>query len=289
MQKVSRNYYLLLLVFVLFVVVFYIFYLDFSSYKKGMKFVMLDVGQGDALFIESPTGVQILVDGGPPKEVLNKISQVMPFWDRSIDAILITNPDQDHIGGLVDIVKYYKVGQVFEPGTFNESDTYKNLKKEIENKNISRTDLKKGMVLDLGRGVFLETLFPDRDVSSFSTNDGSIVARLVYDDVSILLTGDATEKTEKLVLENNLIDKIDSDILKVPHHGSKSSSSYHFIEAVSPEYVLVSLGEDNKYGHPHQEVLNRFEEFGIKVLRTDEKGTIILKSDGKGYDFLFKK
>lgn len=245
-----------------------------------MKFAMLDVGQGDALFLESPSGVQILVDGGPPKKVMSKLSKVMPFWDRSIDAILITNPDQDHIGGLSDIVKYYKVGQVFESGTFNESFSYKNLKKEIENKKISSTDLKKGMVLDLGKGVFLEILFPDRDVSNFTTNDGSLVARLVYGDTSILLTGDATERTEKMILEASPVESIDSDILKVPHHGSKSSSSYRFVEAVSPEYALISLGKDNKYGHPHDEVLNRFEEFGVKVLRTDEVGTIIMKSDG---------
>lgn len=250
---------------------------------------MLDIGQGDALFIESPSGVQILVDGGPPKSVVKKLSKVMQFWDRSIDALIITNPDQDHIGGFDSVLKNYKVGQVFEPGTTSDSKTYENLKNEISNKGIKRSYLKKGMVLDLGGGVYLDVIFPDRDVSEFSTNDGSLVARLVYGETSFLLTGDTTEKTEKLMLDGNQVEELDSDVLKVAHHGSKSSSSFRFVEAVSPEYAIVSSGKNNKYGHPHQEVLNRFEEFGIKLLRTDESGSIILESDGQKIDFSFKR
>lgn len=254
-----------------------------------MKFVVLDIGQGDALFIESPSGVQVLVDGGPPKSVIKKLSKVIPFWDRSIDALIITNPDQDHIGGFEGVLKNYKVEQVFEPGTTSDSKTYENLKNEIYRRGIKSSYLKKGMVLDLGGGVYLDVIFPDRDVSEFSTNDGSLVAKLVYGETSILLTGDATEKTEEIILENSEVEELDSDILKVPHHGSKSSSSFRFIEEVSPEYALISLGKNNKYGHPHQEVLNRFEEFGIKLFRTDESGSIILESDGENFDFSFKR
>ncbi|MBP7006948.1 MAG: MBL fold metallo-hydrolase [Candidatus Pacebacteria bacterium] len=289
MHKSSKNYYLLFFAILLFILVIYIFYLDWASYHKKMKFAMLDIGQGDALFIESPSGVQMLVDGGPPKSVIKKLSKVMPFWDRSIDALIITNPDQDHIGGFDSVLKNYKVGQVFEPGTTSDSKTYENLKNEISNKGIKHSYLKKGMMLDLGGGVYLDVIFPDRDVSEFSTNDGSLVARLVYGETSFLLTGDTTEKTEKLMLDGNQVEELDSDVLKVAHHGSKSSSSFRFVEAVSPEYAIVSSGKNNKYGHPHQEVLNRFEEFGIKLLRTDESGSIILESDGQKIDFSFKR
>ncbi len=127
-----------LLVFVLFLLVVnvYLFRLDLQGLNKGLTFAMLDVGQGDALFIESPTGTQVLVDAGPPRKVLGPLTRLMSPFDRNIDAFIITNPDQDHIGGFLDILKTYEVEQVFEPGTLNDSKIYQNLKTEIKNKNI---------------------------------------------------------------------------------------------------------------------------------------------------------
>src|SRR3989344_3410990 len=114
----------------------FIFYLDWQGSHRGLTFAMLDVGQGDALFIESPTGTQILVDAGPPKKILSALSHRMSPFDRSLDAIIITNPDQDHIAGFSDLLKIYEVGKFFEPGTINDSKTYQNLKDEIRRKNI---------------------------------------------------------------------------------------------------------------------------------------------------------
>ena len=247
---------------------------------------MLDVGQGDALFIESPTGTQILVDGGPPRKILSALPRVMSPFDRSIDAIIITNPDLDHIGGFLEVLKKYKVGQVFEPGTFNESKTYENLEREIKNKNIPNTLARQGMRLDIGGGAVIDILFPDRDVSWWDANEGSIVAKLTYGEISIMLTGDATSETEKVVLEDYAAGKLASDILKVGHHGSRTSSSSEFVKAVSPSQVLISNGKDNKYGHPHQEVLDTLSSFGAKILRTDFLGTIIMKSDGQDMKFI---
>jgi competence protein ComEC len=240
---------------------------------------MLDVGQGDAIYIESPTGTQILVDGGPPRKVLVPLAKVMPPLDRTLDAIIITNPDADHMAGFLDVLKMYKVGAVFEPGTVNDSSTYENLEKEIKSKKIPHILAKKGMKLDLGGGAYIDILFPDRDVSDWERNDGSVIAKLTYGETEIMLTGDSTTKTEKIILENNSKEFLDVDILKVGHHGSRTSTSYNFVKTLTPEYALISNGEGNSYGHPHEEVLDVLNEFNTKILRTDMLGTIVFKCD----------
>ncbi len=286
MLSTAKNYGLFWLAILLLCLVGLIFYLDFVEAHRKLTFAMLDVGQGDALFIESPTGTQILVDGGPPRKILGRLTRVMPLFDRTIDAIIITNPDRDHMGGFLDVLKTYKVKQVIEPGTFNDdSAIYRELKEVIAKKNITNILAKKGMQIDLGGGVFLDILFPDRDVSTWTTNDGSIVARLSYGETSVMLTGDTTAETEKIILSENAKEALDSDILKVAHHGSKTSSSKAFVEAVSPEYALISDGKNNTYGHPHQQTLDTLSSLGIEVWRTDILGTIIMKSDGQTVTF----
>ena len=274
-----NNYKLLLLLLILLVINIFLFRLDLQSRKTGLTFAVMDVGQGDALFIESPTGTQILFDVGPARKIMGPLAKVMSPFDRSIDAIVLTNPDADHIGGFSEVFKNYKVGMVVEPGTVNDSRTYQNLKADILNKNIPNILAKSGMRLDLGGGVFIEILFPDQEVSNFNVNDGSVVARLYYGDTSIMLTGDSTLKTEKIILENIPKDSLKSTILKVGHHGSRTSSSDAFIKAIDPDFALISDGKDNKYGHPHAEVLDVLSLVGAKILRTDLLGTIIMKCD----------
>ncbi|MBY0376516.1 hypothetical protein K2P96_00900, partial [Patescibacteria group bacterium] len=166
MHQGRKNYWLLVLVLILIISLAYLFYLDFkSSNKKELTFAMLDIGQGDGLYIESPTGTQIMFDAGPPSKVLGLLTRVMSPFDKSIDALVITNPDADHISGFLDILKNYKVGAVFEPGTFNDSKTYQNLEDEIKRKHIPDIMVSKGMKLDLGGGAVVNILFPDQDVS----------------------------------------------------------------------------------------------------------------------------
>lgn len=289
MLEKCKKYGLLILTSALLVAVIFIFHLDWQNTHRKLTFAMLNIGQGDALFIESPTGAQMLIDGGPAGKIISKLSQVMPFYDRSIDAIIITNPDADHIAGFLSVLKNYKVGRVFEPGTFNDSKTYKNLKKEIENKKIPDILAKRGMRINLGGGAVLDILFPDRDVSNWTTNDGSIMARLSYGKTSVMLTGDATSETERIILSENPQSNLHSTILKVGHHGSHTSSSPEFVQAVSPEYALISDGKGNSYGHPHEETLGTLAKFGAKIFRTDELGTIIMKSDGINTKFSFRK
>jgi competence protein ComEC len=145
------------------------------------------------------------------------------------------------------------------------------------------------MRLDLGGGVFIDILFPDRDVASWATNDGSVVGRLTYGNTSIMLTGDATAKTEKIILSENDKNELKSEVLKVGHHGSRTSTSVSFAEAIAPTYALISDGKDNKYGHPHQETLDTLAGLGAKIFRTDLLGNIIMKSDGKKVTFSFQK
>ena len=280
MNPKRQRYGLLIFVLILVVLNIFLFRLDFKGLKRELTFAMLDVGQGDALFIESPTGTQVLVDTGPPRKILSGLARVMSPFDKNIDAIIITNPDQDHIGGFADILKAYKVGQVFQSGTQNDSKTFQNLKADIKNRNIPDILARKGMRLHLGGGAVIDILFPDRDVFDWSPNDGSIVGKLSYGDISIMLTGDSTIKTEKIILSESS-NILESDILKVGHHGSRTSTSLDFINVVKPEYAFISNGKDNKYGHPHQEVLDDLAAHGAKIFRTDLLGTIIVKSDGK--------
>ena len=272
-----KKYWLFLFAFLLLIANIFIFYFDWQNSHKGFTFAMFDVGQGDALFIESPTGTQILIDGGPPKKILSQLSSVMSPFDRSIDAIFVTNPDQDHIAGFLDILKVYEVDKMFEPGTLTDSKVYQNLKDEIRKNGVQDILVKKGMKIDMGGGVIIDILFPDRDVSSWSTNDGSIVARLTYGDTKIMLTGDASVKTEKIILEENYQEQLKSNILKVGHHGSRTSTSLEFLKVINPSYAFISDGKDNKYGHPHKEILDELNQFGAKVLRTDLLGAIIMK------------
>ncbi len=285
----SHAYILLVMLCMLIVINIYLFRLNSKEQNHELTFAMLDIGQGDGLFIESPTGTQILFDAGPPKKILGQLSKVMSPFDRRIDAIVVTNPDSDHIGGFADILKMYTVDQIFEPGTSNDSKTYQNLEDTIQKKHIPDILIKKGMRLDIGGGAVIDVLFPDRDVSTWERNDGSIVAKLTYGNTSIMLTGDATAETEKIILGEFSKETLHSTILKVGHHGSRTSSSASFVEEVAPTYALISDGKDNTYGHPHASTLQTLTQFGVKILRTDLLGTIIMKSDGKKESFNFRK
>ena len=249
-------------------------------------FSVLDIGQGDGLFIESPSGVQMLVDGGPIHKIMAPLSKVMPLYDKHIDAIMITNPDADHIGGFIDILKNYDVDYIIEPGTFNPSKTYATVEQLVTEKHVKKIIARRGMKLNLGSGAYVNILFHDRDVSTWTSNDGSIVARLSYGNNSVMLTGDATQSTEGIVLSENPARLLKSDILKVGHHGSRTSTSSAFVKAVDPTYTVISVGKDNKYGHPHKETLDTLNSFNIKTLRTDLLGTIVFKGDGN--NFIYK-
>ena len=256
--------------------------------NRTLTVAFLNIGQGDSIYIESPTHRKLIIDGGPDATMLSEIGKIMPWYDHNIDAIMITNPDVDHYGGFIDLLKRYHVGLVIEPGTVGASASYKTLEDLIVQKKIKKIIARRGSSLDFGGDVRLDILFPDRDVSKLATNNGSIIAQLVYASTSVMLTGDAPSATEEYVLAldktrvaaTNSRSQIKSDILKAGHHGSKTSASEPFVSAVAPRYAAISAGLDNKYGHPNQETLDLFDKFHIQTFITFKLGTIIFKSNG---------
>lgn len=266
----------------LFLFNFFVWYAILAEDRGGILTVsVLDIGQGDAIFIETPNGNQILIDGGPDNKILRRLGETLPFYDRSIDMLIVSNPDKDHIAGLIDVLRRYKVSKVMEPGTVSETAVYGELKKEIEKEKADKILARRGgrIVLDGKNGVFVDILFPDRDVSGVSTNDGSIVARLVYGDTAFLLTGDSPKAVENYLVSLDGA-KLRSDVLKVGHHGSKTSTSEMFLGYVSPEYAIISSGKNNKYGHPHKETTGSLQKFNIPYFNTATDGTIVFQSDG---------
>lgn len=242
----------------------------------------LDIGQGDAIFIDSPQHGKMLIDGGANRKVLSELGKILPFADKRIDVMIETHPDKDHIGGLPEVINRYEVGVFLEPGVESENTIDDELKKRVGQKNIPRILAKRGMVINFGDGTKLQILFPlpGQDVSNWETNSASIVARLVYGDKSFLLTGDSPIRIENVLLnlDQNLLD---SDVLKAGHHGSRTSTALPYAEAVSPEYAVISAGKDNTYGHPHKEVLDILEKVGAKIVSTAESGTIKFETNGK--------
>ncbi len=265
----------------LLLIVFGIWYAVWREDRRGMLTVsFLDVGQGDAIFIDAPSGRQILIDGGRDRSVLRQLARVMPWWDRTVDIVVATHPDLDHINGLIDVLARYRVGTIIHSSVEGDTATFDTFNQAMENEKAHEIVAMRGQVVDIGKGIFLEILFPDRLVSSVDTNDGSIIARLVYRNTSFMLTGDAPSKIENYLVQLDS-DGLNSDVLKAGHHGSKTSSSELFLGFVNPEYAVYSRGCDNSYGHPHQDIVARFARFEIPTLDTCEEGTITFVSDGQ--------
>ncbi|MFA6430493.1 MAG: ComEC/Rec2 family competence protein [Candidatus Paceibacterota bacterium] len=256
----------------------FIFYVIHSKHFDRLRIVFLDIGQGDSILIESPTGNQILIDGGLNRKVLEALGREIPFYDRSIDAVIATHPDADHIGGLPFVLKRYRVGNYFDNGMTSDTSLFEELDKEIVNKKISYFKATQGMLIDIGGGAYLRILYPVVNTGD-DTNKNSIVAKLYFGGASILLTGDAPLETENILVKK-YGKELESDILKVAHHGSKYSLSEAFISAVSPVESIISVNRDNRYGHPNIEVLDFLKEIKSEVLQTYEEGNIVFESDG---------
>ncbi len=252
-----------------------------ENHSNILTVAVLDIGQGDAIYVETPNGRQMIIDGGPKDNLLYALKDVMSSRDKSIDVLVITNPDVDHYNGFISLLETYTIGVVVEPGTNNDSPVYDVLEQEIISKNIAHTIARKGqrIILDKKNNIYFEILFPDRDVSTWETNNGSIVGRIVYGDTSFLMMGDASFLTEGLVVANN--DISGTDVLKVGHHGSKTSTGVALLEAIQPSFAVISAGAGNRYGHPTPETLARLSDDNIPTLVTIQDGTVVFFSDGK--------
>ena len=242
----------------------------------------LDVGQGDATFIEAPNGTQVLIDGGSGGSITRALSDVMPFFDRSIDMVIATHPDEDHIGGLPEVLKRFQVDQFLEPGVPDNNATLDTILRYIVVEEVEHVIARRGqrLWLDEEKGVYLQVLFPDRDVSEVTdANDGSIVIRLVYGETEFLFTADAPKGIENYVVWLDS-ESVQADVLKVGHHGSRTSTDEYFVGWVDPQYAVISAGCDNRYGHPHQEVIANLTKYTVEILETCTEGTIVFESTG---------
>lgn len=246
--------------------------------ENTLQVSYLDVGQGDATFIESPSGTQVLIDGGKNSLVLRGLSKAMGFFDRELDMIMITHPDLDHIGGLIDVLKKFEVETIVM--TENEHDTpaVEVLREAIQKEDAKVIYARAGQQYDLGGGVVLEILFPDIDPTYLESNTSSIIAELTYDESEFLFTGDSPKSIEEYLV-SVAGTQLNTDVLKVGHHGSKTSTAETFVTAVSPALAIISAGKDNSYGHPHQEVLDTLGRVPYK--NTAEDGSVHLFSDGE--------
>ena len=245
-----------------------------------LRVSFLDIGQGDAVLIEGPTGLQMLVDGGPDRGVVRRLAEEMSPLDRTIDLVVATHPDKDHIAGLTDVFDRYGISYFIESSVKGDTSAAASLGEAAASEpGLARMTAHRGQRIHLGGGAYADILFPDRDVSGVETNTGSVVMRIVYGDTSFLLTGDSPLSIEDWLMKLDTA-SLNADILKAGHHGSRTSTSREFLSAVSPGTVVISAGKDNSYGHPHKEVLQNIAEAGAAALSTADKGTIIFVSDG---------
>ena len=244
-----------------------------------------DVGQGEAIFIETPSRHQILIDGGPSSLILEKLAESLPFWDRTIDLIILTHPEHDHLAGLIEVLKRYKVENILWTGVLRDTAEYKEWVKLIKDEGAKIKIAQASQRINLSTyevNRYIDILYPFENLEGQefkNSNNTSIVAKLNLGENSFLFTGDAYKSVEK-----KLVDKetdLASDVLKVGHHGSKTSNSEEFIEKVSPEIAVISVGKDNPYHHPHQETLDTLEKYGIKILRTDLNSDIKILCDSQ--------
>ena len=252
---------------------------------EGLTVTFLNIGQGDSILIVGPTGVQVLVDGGPDTSALREVGERIPFWDRTLDAIVATHPDADHIGGLSDILNRYDISYIFEPGIKNDTRAWTTfvtaINNEIDHGGARHIVARAGQRLILGGGAYADVLYPDHDVSNIpDTNSGSVVLHVVYGRTSFLLTGDLPSEQEReliMIYHNNL----QSTVLKAGHHGSKNSSTPEFLAAVHPSFGIFSRGCNNRYGHPAPRVVDLFNSLNIPTFDTCEQGSITFVSDGQ--------
>jgi competence protein ComEC len=246
------------------------------------KIVFLDIGQGDSILIQSGMQ-QVLIDGGSGAQVLPKLAQEMPWYDRKIDVVISTHPDKDHMGGLLEVVRRYKVGLVLLPPVPTDTNIQtvwlNELQKQVKIGTLQYRFAWRGDELDVGSHLKLQMLSPTQaiiDTLYGQTNDGSIVARADMDGLSVLLTGDLEMPVEKQLMTENSDHLLDVDVLKVGHHGSKYSTGSDFLAALSPGLAAISVGAKNSYGHPTTETLGRLAAARIPALRTDLVGSIRL-------------
>lgn len=280
--KIRKIHFLIFLICISSLVLFY-FYSPFVKEKNGLEISFFDVGQGDATLIKTPFSQNIVIDGGPDNSILRRLGENMPWYDRTIDLMILTHPHDDHLAGQIDILNRYKVEQIIYTAAENDSPAYDAWKEIIKKKNISTKIIDHPQKIILGQECELSILYPDENFSGKGMenfNNSSIVCKLEYRGFKALFVGDAESELEKKLLSKNI--DLSADILKVAHHGSDTASSENFILKINPKAAIIQVGK-NDFGLPSKRIINRLERNGAKIYTTD-KGSIAVRSRGNGFD-----
>ena len=264
----------------------------FSWPTKNFDVYFCDVGQGDAIFIKGSNNFQMLIDGGPSSKVLECLNRGMPFWDRSINVIVLTHPHADHLTGLIEVIKRYNVGQILETDAVNNSPEYFEWQKLVQGKKVPVSFSYQVSAIDLGAGAKADVLYPKESYSAYAEGYGgstealreggkdknvsdlnttSVIMRLNYAGVSFLLPGDADKEEQNRLLSTDY--GLQSTFLKVPHHGSKTAMNNAFLNAVAPKFAIISVGK-NQWGLPTTDFIDALQKMNVEIKRTDKNGTI---------------
>lgn len=254
--------------------------LSLSTVQK-LKVSFLDVGQGDAIFIQTPSGKSMLVDGGPNNNILAKLAREMSYFDRDVDVIEETHPDADHITGLIPVLEKFNVKQIILPKVMSDTKIYDDLNTHIKNEQSETHVAQSGDIIDFHDGVIVKVIYPSSNyiVKKNDTNDASVSVEVIYGDETFLLTGDLPSTEESKLISGGLTKNI--TVYKAGHHGSKYSSGEVLLTYIKPEYSVISAGKDNKYGHPNPEAIERLQKYSKEILSTIDRGTISFITDGR--------
>lgn len=282
-MRVKRNLkFNLLLLFIIFAILFMIRYLNLNVnyYDCNNNIIIhyIDVGQGDAALIQV-NNINMLIDSGP-KESRNKILDYLQSLNiKKINYIVATHPHEDHIGNMAKIIKTYGLYKFYAPKIENTTSTFEKMIDALKDKNLKINVIKKDTnSIDLGKNTDVTVFSPIKD-SYDNINNYSPVIKIQYGDTSFLFTGDAEKEVEnEILLDSN--NNIRSDVIKIGHHGSSTSSSKSFIEKVNPSIAIISVGADNKFNHPNKSTIDCLTKNNIKIYQTNKENTIILSSDG---------
>ena len=271
--------------FLLYILIFSIFLVgcDFNTtivennYKDKLVVHFIDVGQGDSTLIEFPNGETSLIDAGTRNNGEKVINYLQKIGIKKIDYLIATHPHEDHIGGLPQVIKNFDIGKIYMPNKTQNTRIFEELLQEIKSKDLKISLAKGGdVIINEGELKYI-ILAPNRD-NYDNTNNFSIVTKIEYKNSSFIVMGDAEIESELEMIEGNY--DLESNVLRAGHHGSSTSSIDEFVEKVNPKYAIISVGKDNTYGHPHKEIIDKFNKMDIDVLRTDEVGDIVFVSDG---------
>ena len=286
----KKNIFLSFLIIIFILLLFFNLILFFNlKENKKLEVIFLNVGTGNSALIKTKNGKKILIDAGNDKIFFKSLRKELSFFDKHIDYLIASHSDIDHIGNFVDILKYYNVDRYFFNGAKRiEKGTFNNIYSLLKEKKIPITKLSEGDIIELSNDLKIKLFSPPDvlcDIMKFKSNTSSLVFQLIYKDkYKIMFTGDLPVSIEKfLVFKYGK--ELKSDILLAGHHGSKTSSSFEFVNTVLPDYVIISTSRKNSYGHPNEKVIERFKQINAKILYTFSDGNIVFEGNDDGFEY----